>query len=156
MPGAALLNFWAWINKKGSEMNNKLAALLLVPVVLLTLCSNGEAAVEWDVIKTLNIERTPLDVAVSLDGRWVFVLTQQGSILIYSGDGKLEDEVSVGKHIDGIEVGPEEDILLLSSRKNKTVQILLLAFIQNFDISNSPFKGRVDAPVEIAVFGDFQ
>ena len=99
---------------------------------------------------------TPLDVAVSVNGRWVFVLTQQGSILIYSGDGKLEDEVSVGKHIDGIEVGPEEDILLLSSRKNKTVQILLLAFIQNFDISNSPFKGRVDAPVEIAVFSDFQ
>lgn len=137
-------------------MNNKLAALLLVPVVLLTLCSHGEAAVEWDVTKTLNIKKTPLDVAVSVNGRWVFVLTQQGSILIYSVDGKLEDEVSVGKHIDGIEVGPEEDILLLSSRKNKTVQILLLAFIQNFDISNSPFKGRVDAPVEIAVFGDFQ
>ena len=72
------------------------------------------------------------------------------------GRWKAEDEVSVGKHIDGIEVGPEEDILLLSSRKNKTVQILLLAFIQNFDISNSPFKGRVNAPVEIAVFGDFQ
>lgn len=137
-------------------MRNKLAALLLVPVVFLTLCSHGEAAVEWDVTKTLNIKKTPLDVAVSVNGRWVFVLTQEGSILIYSGDGKLEDEVSVGKHIDGIEVGPEEDILLLSSRKNKTVQILLLAFIQNFDISNSPFKGRVDAPVEIAVFGDFQ
>ena len=105
-------------------MNNKLAALLLVPVVLLTLCSHGEAAVEWDVTKTLNIEKTPLDIAVSVNGRWIFVLTQQGSILIYSGDGKLEDEVSVGKQVDGIEVGPEEDILLLSSRKNKTVQIL--------------------------------
>lgn len=137
-------------------MNNKLAALLLVPVVLLTLCSHGVAAVEWDVTKTLNIGKKPLDVAVSNNGRWIFVLTQQGSILIYSGDGKLEDEVSVGKHIDGIEVGPEEDILLLSSRKNKTVQILLLAFIQNFDNTNSPFKGRADAPVEIAVFGDFQ
>ena len=137
-------------------MNNKLAAILLIPVILLTLCSHGEAAVEWDITKTLNIKKPILDVAVSVNGRWVFVLTQQGSILIYSGDGKLEDEVSVGKHVDGIEVGPEEDILLLSSRKNKTVQILVLAFIQNFDITNSPFKGRVDAPVEIAVFGDFQ
>lgn len=137
-------------------MNKKLAALLLVPLVLLTLCSHGETAVEWDVTKTLNIEKTPLEVAVSVNGRWVFVLTEQGSIVIYSGDGKLEDEVAVGKHVDGIKAGPEEHILLLTSRKNKTVQILVLDFIQNIDISNSPFKGRVDAVVEIAVFSDFQ
>jgi hypothetical protein len=106
--------------------------------------------------KTLKIEKTPVDVAVSLNGRWVFVLTAQGSILIYSRDGRLEDEITVGNHVDGIKVGPEQDILLLTSRKNKTVQILLLEFIQNFDISNAPFKGRADAPVEIAVFSDFQ
>ena len=137
-------------------MNNKLAALLLVPVVLLTLCSHGEAAVEWDVTKTLNIEKTPLDVAVSVNGRWIFVLTQKGNILIYSGDGKLEDEVPVGKHVDDIEVGPEVDRLFLSSQKSKTVQILVLEFIQNFDVSNSPFKGPADAVVTIAVFSDFQ
>lgn len=137
-------------------MNNKLAALLLIPVILLTLCPPGKAEVEWDVKKTLNIEKTPLDVAVSVNGRWVFVLTDQGSVIIYSGDGELEDEITVGKDVNGIKVGPEEDILLLSSGKNKTVQILLLDFIQNIDISNSPFKGEVDAPVQIAVFGDFQ
>lgn len=137
-------------------MNNKIAALLLIPAILLTLCPLGKAEVEWDVKKTLNIEKTPLDVAVSVNGRWVFVLTDQGSVIIYSGDGELEDEITVGKHVDGIKVGPEEDILLLSSGKNKTVQILLLDFIQNIDISNSPFKGEVEAPVQIAVFGDFQ
>ena len=137
-------------------MKNELAALLLVPVVLLTLCSHGGAAVDWDVTRTLNIEKTPLDVAVSVNGRWIFVLTEQGSIAIYSGDGTLEGEVAVGKHVDGIKAGPEEHILLLTSRKNRTVQILALDFIQNIDVSNSPFKGRVDASVEIAVFGDFQ
>ena len=137
-------------------MNNKLAALLFVPLVLLTLCSHGETAVEWDIAKTLKIEKTPLDVAVSVNGRWVYVLTEQGSIVIYSGEGKLEDEVAVGKQIDGIKAGPEEHILYLSSRKNKTVQILVLDFIQNINISNSPFKGRIDAPVQIVVFSDFQ
>ena len=137
-------------------MKNILAVFLFVAVVLLTLGSHGKAAVELDVTKTLNIETTPLDVAVSLDGRWVFVLTDQGSLLIYSLEGELEDEVPVGKNVDEIEVGPEVDKLFLRSQKNKTVQILLLEFIQNFDNTDSPFKGRVDAPVEIAVFGDFQ
>ena len=137
-------------------MKTRLVVFLLVPVILLTLCPHSFALVDWDVKKTLKIEKTPVDVAVSLDGRWVFVLTDQGSILIYSRDGKLEDEVPVGKHVDDIEVGPEVDRLFLSSQKSKTVQILVLEFIQNFDVSNSPFKGPADAVVTIAVFSDFQ
>ena len=137
-------------------MNNKRAALLLIPVILLTLSPLSKAEVEWDVKKTLNIGETVLDVAVSVNGRWVFVLTDQGTVIIYSGDGKREDEIAIGKDIDGIKVGPEEDILLLSSGKNKTVQIVLLDFIQNIDISSSPFKGEAEAPVQIVVFGDFQ
>ena len=137
-------------------MKARLVVFLLVSVILLTFCPQSSALVDWDVKKTLKIEKTPVDVAVSLNGRWVFVLTAQGSILIYSGDGRLEDEITVGKHVDGIEVGPEQDILLLTSRKNKTVEILVLDFIQNIDVSNSPFKGPADAAVTIAVFSDFQ
>jgi hypothetical protein len=142
--------------QRGLQMKTRLVVFLLIPVILLTLCPASSALVDWDVKKTLKIEKTPVDVAVSLNGRWVFVLTAQGSILIYSGDGRLEDEIAVGKHVDGIKVGPEQDILLLSSRKNKTVEILVLDFIQNIDVSNSPFKGPADAAVTIAVFSDFQ
>lgn len=137
-------------------MKTRLVVFLLIPVILLTLCPHSFALVDWEVKKTLKIEKTPVDVAVSLNGRWVFVLTAQGSILIYSGDGRLEDEIAVGKHVDGIKVGPEQDILLLTSRKNKTVEILVLDFIQNIDVSDSPFKGPADAAVTIAVFSDFQ
>ena len=137
-------------------MKTRLVVFLLVPVILLTLCPHSFALVDWDVKKTLKIEKTPVDVAVSLNGRYVFVLTAQGSILIYSGDGSLEDEITVGNHVDGIKVGPEQDILLLTSRKNKTVEILVLDFVQNIDVSKSPFKGPADAVVAIAVFSDFQ
>lgn len=137
-------------------MKTRLVVLLLVPVILLTLCPQSSGLVDWEVKKTLKIEKTPVDLAVSLNGRWVFVLTTQGSILIYSGDGRLEDEITVGKHVDDIKVGPEEDILLLTSRKKKTVEILVLDFIQNIDVSHSPFKGQADAVVTVAVFSDFQ
>jgi hypothetical protein len=137
-------------------MKTRLVVFLLIPLILLTLCPASSALVDWDVKKTLKIEKTPVDVAVSLNGRYVFVLTAQGSILIYSGDGRLEDEITVGNHVDGIKVGPEQDILLLTSQQNKTVEILVLDFIQNLDVSNSPFKGPADAVVTVAVFSDFQ
>jgi hypothetical protein len=137
-------------------MKNRSAILLLIVVVLLALSFPVNGAVEGDVKKTLNLESPPLDLAASLNGKYIYVLTDQGSILIYSVDGKLEDKISVGSQVDSIKVGPWEDVILLISKKNKQVQILLLDFIKDIDLSNSPFKGPADAPVEIAVFSDFQ
>lgn len=137
-------------------MKNRSAILLLIAVVLLALSFSVNGAVEGDVRKTLNLESPPLDLAASLNGKYIYVLTDQGSILIYSVDGKLEDKISVGSQVDSIKVGPWEDVILLISKKNKQVQILLLDFIKDIDLSNSPFKWPADAPVEIAVFSDFQ
>lgn len=132
------------------------AIFLLTPLIVAACFSESVALVEWDVQRTLKLEKPPLDVAVSAKGRWVFVLTEQGSILIYSSDGTLQDRITVGNHVDGIHGGPSEDTLFLTSQKNKTVQRIVLDFIYDVNISGSPFKGPIDAPVEIAVFNDYQ
>jgi len=137
-------------------MNKRSVIFFLIAVIFLTLSSPVKGEVEWDVKKTLKLESPPVDLAASLNGKYIYVLTDQGSILIYSVEGKLEDKISVGRQVDGIRVGPWEDVILLTSKKNKQVQILLLEFIKDIDVSNSPFKGPVDAPVQIAVFSDFQ
>jgi hypothetical protein len=137
-------------------MKNRPAVFLLIAVLLLTLSSMVNGAVEGDVKKTLNLESPPLDLAASLNGKYIYVLTDQGDILIYSIEGKLEGKIAVRSQVDGIRVGPWEDVILLSSKKNKQVQILLLDFMKDIDLSHSPFKGPADAPVEIAVFSDFQ
>jgi len=137
-------------------MRRKYAIFLLVFFVTVTFFVDGSISVEWAIQKTLKMEKSPLDIAVSSNGKWIFVLTDQGSILIYSANGKLKYELAVGNYVNGIEAGPKEDILLLTSRKNKTVQVIALEFIHNIDISGSPFRGPVDAPVRIAVFSDFQ
>ena len=129
-----------------------LIVLVMVPV----LCSQGLAAVEWDIQRTLNLMEPPLDVAVSLNGRWVFVLTQSGSVHIYTPDGRLEETIQVGPRVDQIRVGPREDLLLLTSKADKTVQMVTLDFIRPINVSGSPFKGPDDAPVVIAVFSDFE
>ncbi len=137
-------------------MKCKYISFLLIISVILTFFSHSLASVEWGIQKTLRMEKSALDVAVSLNGKWIFVLTDQGNILIYSADGKLKDKIDVGNHVDQIKVGQRENILFLNSRKHKTVQIIALDFIQHIDVSGSPFKGPADAPVVIAVFSDFQ
>ena len=116
----------------------------------------SSARVEWDVQEKLKMDTPPVDVAMSTDGKWIFVLDDAGNILIYSSNGKLEDKISVGRRVDQIRVGPKDNLLLLSSRKDKTVELLAIDFIRKINTSGSPFKGSADAPVVIAVFSDFQ
>ena len=137
-------------------MKRKNVVCLLAILIVTGLCTQGLAFVEWNIHKTLKLDTQPLDVAVSQNGNSIFVLTESGKILIYSSDGSLKDKIDVGNHIDQIKSGPGEEWLFLSSRKNKTIEILHVDFIQHIDISGSPFKGPENAPVVIAVFSDFQ
>jgi len=137
-------------------MKSRFAAFLVTLFLLFTWLASSSATVEWDVAGTLNLKEKPRDAAMALNGKWIFVLTEKGEILIYSSDGKLEDTISVGKNVEGIKAGPREDVLLITSGKDKTVQIITLDFIQEINVSGSPFKGKVDAPVALATFNDFE
>jgi len=141
---------------KGFDMKQKILIFLTAVLMMMVFSAESFARFEWDVQQKLKMDTPPLDVAVSTDGKWIFVLNDSGDILIYSLNGKLEDKISVGSHVDQIRVGPKDNLLLLSSRKNKTVEMLAIDFIQKINISGSPFKGPADAPVAIAVFSDFQ
>ena len=126
----------------------------ILPVLFLSSKTFG--AFELEVKSNLIIDVTPIDVAFSPDGRKLFVLTDRGSILVYTSGNTPTDKIEVGSHVDQIKVGPKGDVLVLSSRQKKTIQIVQLDFIQSINISGSPFKGPEDAAVVIAVFDDFQ
>ena len=137
-------------------MKSRFAIFLVTLVLLFTWLTSSPATVEWDVAGTFNLKEKARDAAMSLDGKWIFVLTEKGEILIYSSDGKLKDTISVGKSVEGIKAGPREDVLLLTSGKAKTIQIITLNFIQEINVSGSPFKGKAEAPVAVATFNDFE
>lgn len=144
------------VEMKWFRIKRRCTVSLVAVVLAMAWVAYGWAAVEWDIQRTLNLKDAPLDVAVSLSGRWVFVLTQSGHVQIYTPDGRLEETMRVGPRVDQIRVGPREDMLLLSSKADKTVQIVTLDFIRPINVSGSPFKGPADAPVVIAVFSDFE
>ena len=115
-----------------------------------------QADVEWKVFKSLDLKATPLDVAPSMDGQRLFVLTA-GEILVYSiPEGRITDHIPVDKEFDRIVSLPRGDALSISSSKKKLLQVILLENIYKIDVSGLPFKGPKDAPVTVAVYDDYQ
>ena len=132
--------------------------LLLTAAIVLGAFTNSSASdnVEWNIYKTLQLDATPIDVSLSADGKWIFVLTDRGEVLFYSSGRKMEGKIHVGQHVDQIKSGPRGDTLIITSSRNKTVQVVTLDFLQKINVSGAPFKGPEDAAVVIAVFDDFQ
>ena len=145
-----------WVWKGWFGVKRRHTVFLISLFIAFGSASGSLPSLEWDMRSTLKFEVSPLDVAFSSNGRWVFVLTRQGNILIYSADGRLNDKFTFGTHVDTMEAGLGGDVLLLTSRKNRTVQVITVNFICDINVSGSPFKKRPDAPVVIAVFNDYQ
>jgi protein-disulfide isomerase len=148
----------ALVEQKGDIiMRMKYAAFaFLLLLIGLVVPASSHAQVVVNVYRTLNLPETPVDTAISVGGKYIYVLTDKGTVLVYTPDGKLDDTIPVDKSVDSIKPGPGENILFLVSSKKKTVQIVTLEFVQNIDISGAPFKGPADAPVTIVEFTDFQ
>jgi protein-disulfide isomerase len=131
-------------------------ALILILLICLGMFSPVHAEVEYNVLKTYNLEDPPVDMAFSANRNEIYVLNPKGDLLIYDTNGRLTEKINVGKRFDRLNLVQGSDILFLSSRKDKTIQIIQLDFIQKIHTSGSPFKGSENAPVIIAVFSEFQ
>lgn len=132
--------------------------VLVVLFVLVTCCMPAmvQADVEWNTLSTLNLDKSPIDVATTMDGRWAYILTP-GEVQVYSlTSNSLQGRIPVDKEIGRISVSSRGDQLYLINEKTKTLSVISVAFAQKIDVTGSPFKGPVDAPVIIAVFSDYQ
>ena len=137
------------------------AALPLTAVVMgLTLWSlspaYGAGAVEWEIARTVTVAGQPVDVAVSPDGKWTYVLTEASEVLVLDEGGKLEDRIAIAAGADGLEVAPGGDRLLVTNRAKRTLQFISLAFVHRFSLEGVPLKGNADAQVAIVAFNDYQ
>ena len=114
------------------------------------------AVMEWKVIQKLDLKNTPLDIASSADGQWLFILTP-GEILVFSTqEGKITEQVPVDPSVDRITAFPRGNVVAVSSSTQKTLQIIYLETVHKIDVTGLPFKGPQDAPVTIAIFTDYQ
>jgi hypothetical protein len=137
-------------------MRRRVSKLLVIMVTCLGLTMPALAKTEWQVRQKLQLEQAPIDMLVSSNNKWVYILTSDGQILIYATSGGLKDSINVGSDVDQIKSGPREDMLFLLSRESKSVRIITVDFTEDITTRGAPVKGPADAPVTVAVFSDFQ
>jgi hypothetical protein len=128
-------------------------ALLLFALLAATPVS---AKVELQTKPAVKTAARPVDVALTADGRRSFVLSEGGLVTIYGVDGNLVDSFKVDPATDHLSVDGIGSQLYLSSNKNGTVSQVFVNYQADLDYSGSPFLGKSDAPVVLAVFSDFQ
>jgi hypothetical protein len=114
------------------------------------------ADVDWTEKTELNLEASPLDVAASSDGEWLFVLTP-GQVLVYSApENKLLKRIPVDEQFDRLTHSARDNTLVLSSSSGRNLKFIELELVHEFDVSGLPLKGPENAVVTVAVFGDYQ
>src|SRR5680860_986663 len=93
----------------------------------------------------LHLYSEALDIAISNDGSWTFVLTKSGMVIIYGASGDLIQSLKVGKGYDSIEYSTAGNKLLLSGSDKQELKILTLSMLYELDFRGSPFKGSANA-----------
>jgi WD40 repeat protein len=106
--------------------------------------------------KTIDLKTSPVDVTVSQDGKWTFILTSEGKVQVLTWSGELVQTLEGGDGFNRIEFSQLGNRLILSSTRNKAIRIIALELVHEMDITGSPYKGPENAPVVVAVFNDFQ
>ncbi len=132
------------------------AGIMLILSVICFAPHSVFAEIEWTVKKQLKLEAAPTDIASSVDGKWIFVLTS-GGILVYSvTDDKVVKHIPVDKTFDHLTYSVPDKVLIASSSAEKTLKIIQLEIIQHFSLVGLPFEGPKNAPVTLVVFSDYQ
>jgi DNA-binding beta-propeller fold protein YncE len=134
-----------------------LTLLLLLLIIGPSLkSSEAKVRVDWEVLGTFKLEKEPLDIVLSLDGKIAYILTK-GSVVIYSAEeNRVIERISVDGNINHIWVSPRGNLIYLTNTESKELFVVRLDFSLDIKRGNSISLGSEDTPVTLVAFMDFQ
>ena len=134
-------------------------ALQCITVVLISysLMSSAFAKdIDWRLIKDVSLNDSPIDIATTQDGSYIFILVPK-AILVYSRtNDKIINRISLDKRYDKISFSKARNEFVLISASSKSLNIIKIYPIAQLNIDGLPFLGPQNAPVTIVVFDDYQ
>jgi protein-disulfide isomerase len=117
---------------------------------------NFAADIEWSVVEQLDLQNSPLDMAASADGKWLYILVP-GEILLYSfPQHAITKHIPVEEGYDMVTAGQGDSFLVLSGASTRNVKFIQLTTSYLFSVGDLPHAGPEDARVTVAVFSDYQ
>ena len=145
------------IEIRGLAMRGVVRGLVVLMILVgLTAPARSGTGVDWQVLGNIDVDAEIRDMAISAEGRWIYVLTADSEIRIYASGGKLKGAMPIDPGYTQIKSGPRDDILLVTNENEKRVQLVSVNPIINFNFKDTPVKGPASAPVTITVFSDFE
>ena len=130
--------------------------LLSTPFAAMAASPNGQPELLFDRTGQWQLPYSPTDMVQSVDGKFIYILTDNHKLLIYEPNGRLKASVDVDPGVVAIDTDARGENVLLIDKDKKSFSVFSVAFVADVDIAGSPFKGKADAPVTVAVFSDFE
>ncbi len=112
--------------------------------------------IEWETQKQLDLDASPLEIAVSADGEWIYILSFNEVLVYWRPEYKIIKRIPVEEGFDSIAFSPKDNALVLTNSFTSVLKIIHLDVLHEIPIADSPFKGPEDAPIVIITFTDFQ
>jgi len=141
-----------------------LKKIILCTTMLLPLTVTSQAApssysagnLNWSVESSWSIPAKPVDIAQSLDNKRVFILGDDAKVYIFAPNGKQLGIMPVDPGVTAIDIAARGDMLFLANAQAKTYSAVDISFNQEIDITGAPVRGKLDAPVTLVLFSDFE
>lgn len=131
--------------------------LTLIPSLTQASVPKGiDNKVEWSTATSWELPAKPLSFVHSLDGKKVYVLTDNHKVNIFTPQGELLGSIPVNKGVNEIDIAPYGEQLFLIDAENNTFTNLSVSLVSKISTGSSPFKGPENAPVTISLFTDFE
>ena len=118
--------------------------------------TNVSGDLNWTVQANWSLPAKPLDLVHSLDNKKVFILTADSKVHIFAADGRKLGEMPVEADTVAIDIAPRGEMLYLINGRTNSFTAMDIGFSQQIDITGAPVRGKVDAPVTLVVFSDFE
>lgn len=118
--------------------------------------SGKDKLVEWNVLSQWSTGAKTIDMVHSLDGKFVYLLTDKSKVNVFDGKGNLQGSIPVSATVSAIDISPQGERLYLVDNTLNQFQAVSVAFVHIIDVKDSPFEGPADAPVTLTLFTDFE
>ena len=145
-----------YLNKTMFATTLTAGALLLSSVAGVAATQGGNSELLFDKNRQWQLPYAPTDMVQSVDGQYIYILTDNHKLLIYEPNGNLKASVDVDPGVVAIDTDARGENVLLIDKDSKTFSVFSVSFVAEVDTAGAPFKGKADAPVTVAVFSDFE